>query len=305
MSITFVHMVRGIELGYTGAGAKHIQPLQAKALRDVPFIPWLNTHHSVTGPEPGTGWQLEYERTLKVVETMTRDDRFLWGGSLGQAAEELYLDIEGIMRPEYGYQPGVETVHLGAILNLRRALTELVIRNRARIRVFIYSNLQGRFRMGDVGPEDDVHPNHPFHALIDPYVDGLVASCYNAGKTLQEDLEEAGRLVAYYNQEHVRNGRPLMVFFWRYSMGRPGIVPMPEWKKYTATIIEQLRHGDYVCLFGAAKHPFLDEPYAEAAEWLKELIAAQPPGPATDGHDDDDQDDRKPTPADRKGRRKA
>lgn len=302
MTIHLRHMVRGIELGYSGPGAKHIQPLQAEALSDVQFIPWLNTHHSVTGPDPDVGWQLEFDRTRAAFEAMTREDGYLWGGTLGQPATELYLDIEGIARPDYGYQPGLEVVHVGAILNARRALHELAIRNRVRIRQFIYANLQGRFRLGDVGPEDDVHPDHPFHALIDPYVDGLVASCYNAGKTIQEDLEEAGRLIDYYNQEHIRNGRPLMLFVWRFSTGRHGIVPMPEWKAYIDTIVAKLRHGDYVTIFGAAKYAWLDAPYAEAANFLKELIAAQPPGPATDGHDENDQ---QPPPANRKARRKA
>lgn len=262
------HMVRGHGLGIPIA-IHTIGPLQLEALRDVPFVPWWNGYKCLEGDGRTPPFVPSPDKIREHLERLLDEDT----GRLFNNADFVYLDIEGPMGTARPRSPGLFTLYADCIYELRHAMRELSVGGHTRIRVGIYALLQQQFRRGTAPP------NHLFHAAIDPFVDVLVLSGYNTAnrptweEAIAEDLLEMRRYLDYYNQPHVRNGRPIALFLWRFSTGRNAMVPLDRWTAYAKDLIDDLQKGDIVVWFGAAKHPFQDQPYAEGINALKRILS--------------------------------
>jgi len=262
MNIPLYHMVRGHELGVPGANV-HIGPLQAEALQDVPYIPWMNQHHCVLLGAPQSSFSPNVERMTDYITDV-------WLDETGRPISDFcYMDIEGVPDPSNGWQYGYGEIYRDVL----RVAESVMHYKGQKSRVFIYWNQHGRFKR-------DLHPNQLWHGQIDPYQGALPLTCYGAknkavpgdwARTTKANMEWTHRMSNWYSEEYCR-GRPRVFFVWGFHMNM-GFWPLDYWVKYMEHTKSLARDGDVFCWFGAAKYGSSDQHYGPQIDALKELLA--------------------------------
>lgn len=256
----FFHMIRAKQLEDVPHGHKTIGPYMLEALKDVPWMPWLNQHMCLVN-----------KNDPPFIMDVDRMDWYLMRNFFHEDEETLrqdigYLDIERPM----GLFKNVKTIDHALIYQMCLKHAAAILG--PRFKLGVYAVMQSRFW------DEDMTPAFEWHESIDPFVGALVLSLYfrsredTLEKKLAHDIKSITRYINFYLPK--LQDRP-MICFIRGTWGRHNgfkFVPMDMFQKYILHIKSMIPDKNLViCWFGWGPVPSWDRDFAAKINWIKGL----------------------------------